>query len=71
MRIKEILTQTRRDFIALYECESCGHEHEGRGYDDANFHQNVVPKKACPKCGATAPDNYRALGTRYAEGVQV
>ena len=47
MRIKEIKSQSRRDFTAVYECENCGREH-------------------------TAPvDSYRALGTKYADGVQV
>lgn len=45
MKIKTIESQHRRDFYAIYECEHCGHEHKGSGYDDANFHQNVVPKK--------------------------
>lgn len=65
MRIKEIISQTRRDFTATYECESCGHEVEGRGYDDTNFHENVIPDMACPVCGKTAPESYRPLTTKY------
>jgi len=71
MRIKEILDQNRRDFTAMYECEACGHTEQGRGYDDANFHQNVIPKKVCKKCGASASESYRPLTTKYADGVQV
>jgi predicted RNA-binding Zn-ribbon protein involved in translation (DUF1610 family) len=67
MRIKKITSQHRRDFNAIYECEHCGHEYEGQGYDDANFHQNVIPKKACPECGETAGDDYRALTTKHPE----
>ena len=67
MKIKEILSQSRRDFRAIYECEHCGHEHEGSGYDDANFHSNVIPKKKCPKCDKTAADNYRPLAPKYSE----
>ena len=50
MRLKEKLDQHRRDFRAVYECEHCGHEEIGKGYDDANFHQNVIPSWLCPKC---------------------
>jgi len=53
MRIKTKLSQHRRDFQAIYACESCGHEVRGYGYDDANFHENVIPAMACPECGAT------------------
>ena len=37
MRIKEILNQHRRDFNATYECEHCGFEYRGPGYDDHFF----------------------------------
>lgn len=71
MKIKEILRQNRRDFVAIFECESCGNEVEQRGYDDHHFHHNVIPTLECPKCGAVAPENYRPLTTRYPEGQQV
>ena len=71
MRIKEIKSQHRRDFTAIYECEHCGNIETGSGYDDANFHNNVIPKMKCEKCGKTAGENYRPLQTKYAEGVQV
>lgn len=51
MRIKEILSQHRRDMECLFECESCGFEETAPGYDDKNFHENVVPVIKCPKCG--------------------
>ena len=71
MRIKQILHQHRRDFSAVYECEACGYEGEGGGYDDKNYHENVIPKMTCPKCGAKAPDTYRPLATKYPEGFQI
>lgn len=43
MRIKEIISQYRRDFTAIYACEHCGFVETKRGYDDAYFHNNVVP----------------------------
>jgi len=51
MRIKEITYQNRRDFKAIYECQHCGHEEEGWGYDDSNFHNNVIPNMICKECG--------------------
>lgn len=66
MKIKKILEQNRRDFHAVFECEHCGHELKRGGYDDDNFHRNVIPSVACPSCGKTAPDEYRPLATRYA-----
>ena len=71
MKIKRIISQNRRDFTAMYECEHCGHEHKGYGYDDANFHQNVIPKMECAECGKTASADYRALATKYPAGMQV
>lgn len=68
MKIKTILEQHRRDFTAIYECEHCGDEREGRGYDDDNFHRNVIPSMPCSKCGKLADENYRPLTTKYPAG---
>lgn len=65
MKIKLITSQHRRDFVALYECEHCGHIVAGSGYDDRNFHEKVIPAMRCEKCRLTAPENYRPLATRY------
>ena len=51
MKIKRITQQHRRDFQAIYECEHCEYEFSGTGYDDDNFHQNVIPGIECAKCG--------------------
>ena len=68
MRIKEITSQNRRDFYAIMECEHCGNTVENvSGYDDAFFHANVIPKMKCKKCNKIAPNNYRALSTKYNE----
>lgn len=57
MRIKEIVHQYRRDFWAIYECEGCGHVTEKmRGYDDRNFHDNVIPNMPCPICTKSRND---------------
>ena len=51
MKIKEVTYQNRRDFYAIYECEFCSHEtKEQSGYDDSNFHNNVIPNMVCCKC---------------------
>ena len=74
MKIKEITEQRRRDFRAIYICESCGEEEKGSGYDDANFHENVIPKMKCKKCGKTSIESgkeYRPLATKYPEGYQI
>ena len=71
MKIKKITYQNRRDFEAIYECEHCGATREGGGYDDAHFHNSVIPKMVCPECGKSAPDDYRPLATKYPEGYQI
>ena len=65
MRISRILRQHRRDFWATYFCEHCGYEHDGEGYDDDNFHKNVVPKMKCHMCHKTAPANYKPRDPKY------
>ncbi len=71
MKIKEITYQHRRDFEAIFECEHCGAIEKRYGYDDANFHQNVIPNMICKKCGKKAPENYRPLQPKYAPWVQI
>jgi len=71
MKIQKIVTQHRRDFTAVYECEHCGHTKTASGYDDAFFHNSVIPAMKCEECGKEAGDDYRALATKYPEGQQV
>lgn len=71
MKIKEIISQHRRDFRAIFQCEHCNAEYEMGGYDDANFHNNVIPQFECRECGKKAADNYRPLTTKYPEGYQI
>lgn len=52
MHIKQKISQHRRDFWAIYVCEHCGHETDKQsGYDDAYFHNNVIPSMKCAECG--------------------
>ena len=71
MRIKEKINQHRRDFTAIFECEHCGSEVEAQGYDDANYHYNVIPNMKCINCSKTAGDDYKPMETVYPEGQQV
>jgi len=71
MLIKTIVSQYRRDFRAVYECEHCGVEKTGLGYDDDNFHRNVVPKMACESCGEKQKPGGEPRATRYPDGMQV
>lgn len=72
MRIKEITSQHRRDFKAIYECEHCGYEKKGTGYDDLNFHNYVIPNEMkCDKCGKLASENYRPLQPKYPADMQI
>ena len=71
MKIKSIISQHRRDFTAIYICESCNHEEKGSGYDDSYFHNEVIPKMKCKACGAVAPDNYRGIAPKYSADMVV
>lgn len=74
MRIKKLTRQYRRDFQAVYECENCGHTVEGGGYDDRNFHDNVIPDMKCRVCGMSRNDmglKGEEYQTRYPEDMQV
>ena len=71
MKIKRMLDQNRRDFWADFECESCGHvESNMRGYDDRNFHDNVIPNFKCKECGKSRNDlniTQNPTPTRYSD----
>jgi len=66
MFILKIISQSRRDFIAIYKCEHCNHEFQGSGYDDTFFHETVVPNKECSKCNKKADKKiFKALRPKY------
>ena len=71
MKIKKIISQNRRDIQAIYICEHCGNEETSSGYDDEYFHKTVIPNMTCKSCGKQAGNDYRALTTKYPEGMQV
>lgn len=56
MKIVRKISQSRRDFRAVYGCGHCGNEVTSYGYDDANFHNNVIPSMVCPICKKNEPE---------------
>ena len=66
-----MISRNRRDFEAIFECEHCGYEYEGSGYDDRYYHNHVLPAIACKKCGKSAGDDYAPLTPKYREGFQI
>jgi protein-arginine kinase activator protein McsA len=72
MRIKQYLTQSRRDFSAIMICEHCEQEATlNSGYDDANYHDNVIPNMVCKSCGEKAPTDSVPATPRYAASAVV
>jgi transcription elongation factor Elf1 len=74
MRIKKITHQHRRDFTAIFECEGCNETITRSGYDDRNFHDNVIPIIECKNCGKSRNDlgvSGEMTTTRYPEGMNV
>lgn len=56
MKITKTYNWNRRDFCFDAKCEHCQHEEKnaGRGYDDDNYYNNVVPSMKCTKCGESS-----------------
>ena len=47
---------------------------EPSGYDDAYYHQNVIPNFTCKKCGKSTISGgaeVKPQATKYPEGMQV
>lgn len=57
MKIKNVTWQHRYDFSAIMECKHCGKDSKNDcGYDDDNYHRNVIPVLKCPHCGSAEND---------------
>jgi hypothetical protein len=67
VHIKKMISQNRRDFAAIFQCEHCKFEDRGVGYDDINFHQNVIPNMFCLNCDKIASSSYTPLTPKYSE----
>ena len=72
MIIKKVISQHRRDMQVEWVCEHCGWERTGSAYDDANYHERVIPKMECCECGKkTNVETYVPRDTKYPEGLQI
>jgi transcription elongation factor Elf1 len=75
MKIKKITSQNRRDFSAIYECEGCEKEESSNaGYDDRNYHDNVIPNIKCKNCGKSRNDlglKEEPTQTKYSDWMNV
>lgn len=71
MKIIQIIDQHRRDFRADIECEGCGNKEKlFGGYDDRNYHDNVLPNRKCSLCSKSRKELgvvSEATATRYAD----
>ena len=72
MRIKEYRSIGGRDFHATMECEHCGGTQELKtGYNDAYYHQHVIPAMTCRRCGRNRageiPAEPNAHGLKHVE----
>ena len=74
MKIVRITSQHRRDFYADVVCEGCGATDTISGYDDRNYHDNVMPAMKCKVCGQSRNDLgiiEEPRATRYPEHMTV
>jgi hypothetical protein len=70
MKILKITNQNRRDFLAEMICEGCGNIQRLRGYDDRNYHDNVIPEMKCSACVKSRNDlgiKQYPTSTKYAD----
>ena len=66
MKIKQVTSQHRNDFYADMECEHCGHQDKRTpGYNDAHFHQKVIPAMTCRSCGKNRAGEVPALAAPH------
>lgn len=77
MKLTRIINQYRRDFQGEYQCEFCGHIDKDEymvGYDDRNYHDNVIPNMECLKCGKSTISGGGEIEntqTKYPDGFQI
>jgi transcription elongation factor Elf1 len=75
MKIKQFISQHRRDFTALMECEFCNHQKmNNSGYDDRYYYNTVIPDMKCDKCGKSTNSEGGDItlhATKYPDGFQL
>lgn len=62
MKIKKIISQHRRDFQAVYECEHCGYTVKSYGYDDEYFHTEEQTSEAAERVKKTLRNYHEEIG---------
>lgn len=50
MKVKKIITQNSKYFLAIYECEHCGQTQKDKGFSDECFYLNTLPQMKCESC---------------------
>lgn len=72
MIIKEMLSQSRRDFTATMECEFCKSTVKNdSGYDDDYYREHVIPNMKCKSCEKSTVSEGGPINpqqTKYPEG---
>jgi Zn ribbon nucleic-acid-binding protein len=75
MKIYKLVSQTRRDFVAVMQCEFCNAtQMDNSGYDDRYYHDNVIPEMKCDKCGKATKSEGGQIEhtpTKYPDGFTV
>ena len=62
MKIAKFLSQHRNDYTAMMVCEHCeATEKDSYGYNDHNYHANVIPAMHCRSCGKNRAGDLRAI----------
>lgn len=62
MKIKKMISQFRRDFSAILECQFCETTKVlNTGYDDRNYHDNVIPAMKCGHCNKSTNSEGAAI----------
>lgn len=62
MKIYSILSTHRFDFTAIMQCQFCdGFQTNPSGYDDLNYHNEVIPRIECLWCGKNSAGSDNAV----------
>lgn len=69
MKLEEVTWQNSNDFKGILRCEHCDStQFMDYGYQDDNFHNNVIPAIVCISCGKrgnkTIPNGISDPGTQ-------
>ena len=65
MKIKQVTWQHRNDFVADMECEHCDDKSKlASGYNDAYYHDKVIPAMHCAVCGLNRSGELPTVDTK-------